>query len=641
MPEPGVEKITASVQIEGCSETLKVVEISGREGLSRLFHFDLRLVCSSAALDLDALVGSELLLTLERPGADRYMHGIISRAAQLHSGDKLTLYRVQVSPRAWRLRHRRDCRIFQDMSARQIINKILEAAQVEVQFSCQGAGPREREYCVQYRESDWSFVERLLQEEGLFYYFEHTESGHVLQVGDHYQMHQAIAGDATVLYHPPGEGQPSEEHISELTLEQGIRSGKVSLTDYNFQRPSLDLLASMEGSDDTDLELYDHPGRHQLGEAGERFAEHQLEAQQARRTNLRGSGDCVRFMPGRTYKLDQHPRSSLNGERLLLTMVAHRATVEQVDLNTAAVDDNLAYDNSFCCAPRDITHRPIKRQEKPRVSGVQTAVVTGPSGEEIYTDEHGRVKVQFPWDREGKLDEESSCWVRVNQLWTGQAWGYQWIPRVGNEVIVDFVEGDPDRPIIVGMTYNSRNPPPYPLPDEKTKSSIKSNSSPGGDGFNEIRFEDKKGEEELYIHAERDLNMNVKRSTTGKVGKDRTITVDGKQTVTVKGGDAALNVTAGNRVVDVTGNYSATATGTATIEGKGGGVFLKGDPFIIGTATAGIGLTAPVIFLNGTSSIVVNSPNVTILHAKVAIEGSDVSIKGGNVKIEGAVRINC
>ena len=316
-------------------------------------------------------------------------------------------------------------------------------------------------------------------------------------------------------------------------------------------------------------------------------------------------------------------------------------TAEQADLHTGAVDDHLAYENSFSCAPRKLTYRPLKRRWKPQVAGVQTAVVTGPPGEEIYTDKHGRVKVQFPWDRQGKLDEQSSCWVRVNQLWTGQAWGYQWIPRVGNEVIVDFVEGDPDRPIIVGMTYNTRNPPPYPLPDEKTRSSIKSNSTPGGGGFNEIRFEDKKGEEEIYVHAERDLNMDVGRSTTGKVGKDRTITVDGKQTITVKGGDATLNVTGGNRVVDVNGNYSATASGVVSLAGKGGGVFLNGNPFVMATATAGATLSAEIVMLDGKSAVVISSPSVTIQNAKVNIKGSEVSITGGSVKMKGAVRINC
>ncbi len=552
MADSNANNVKATFQVSGLGDTLYVLSFEGEEGISVPYQLNLLLACSSSQVALSDVVGQDCALTLTSPTGDRHIHGLVSHFQQQDSGRKFTVYEATVVPAIWRLLYTRDSRIFQQMTIKEIVSKILKDRQIDFKFQTKGnRAPPTREYCVQYRESDWAFISRLLEEEGFFYFFEHKRDKHVLHIGDDSQFHPEISGTSTVDFHAPDAMIASTEHIFRLYVSESVRSGKAALTDFNFKKPALSLLREKKGKVDGDLELYDHPGIYEVPEVGKGLTRVRLEEAQVERQQGLGESNCSRLTSGHLFTLDNHVRKDANGVQYLLTRVRHSGDRGSMDLDAGALDQRMSYANTFSCMPVAVPFRPPRTTRKPHVQGVQTAIVVGPAGEEIYTDEHARVKVQFHWDREGKRDDKSSCWIRVSQLWAGQGWGAVWIPRIGHEVIVDFIEGDPDRPIITGRVYHAQNVPPYSLPGEKTKSTIKSDSTVGGGGSNEIRFEDKKDSEELYTHAQKDQNEMVENdmtTTVGRaqvvtvgvnqtisVGKDRQRTVDGDETITIKG----------------------------------------------------------------------------------------------------------
>ena len=430
-----------------------------------------------------------------------------------------------------------------------------------------------REYCVQYRESDFNFICRLMEEEGISYFFEHTDDSHVLVMADAASAYVPIAEPAKVLFHEPIGAVPTEEYVYQYRYAEEIRPGAVVLRDFDFAKPSLTLQAEAQADQDTTLEIYDYPGEYVVPERGNALAQVRLEAFQVPRKIGRGSSVCRRFLPGYRFTLTDHPRSSFNQE-YLLTRVSHTAAQPQV-LEEFSTGEGSSYANELVCQPASIPYRPPRLTPRPVVKGSQTAIIVGPKGEEIYTDEHGRVKVQFHWDRAGQYDEKSSCWIRVSQGWAGAAWGGIYIPRIGQEVVVDFLEGDPDCPLITGRVYNGEHPPPYKLPDEKTKSTVKSNSSTGGKGFNEIRFEDKKGDEQVFVHGEKNLDVRVKNDAFETIGRDRHLIVKqdqyeqvdndrqetiGRDHVEELGRDHHLKIK-GKEAIEIDGSHSFTVTG--------------------------------------------------------------------------------
>ncbi|MEW5766830.1 MAG: type VI secretion system tip protein TssI/VgrG [bacterium] len=558
------------------SGELRVVSFSGSEGISSLFRFSLELASEDAEIDFETIVGKPAILTIYGEERERYVSGIVSRFEQNAVGARFTQYSAELVPAVWLLSYRYKCRIFQEKTVEEIITQVLEEAGIpsdRFRFSLQNQY-QPCEYCVQYQESELNFISRLMEEEGIFYFFEHTDSGHVLVMADSDSVHVPIESPDTVIFHEPRGGVPSEEHVSEWSYSEEVRPGAVMLRDFNFQQPTLDLQKTADAGRDTALEIYHYPGEYQTAEAGQNLAAIQLEEFQASRQIGAGSSVCRRFLPGFRFTLDQHPRASFNQE-YLLTSVSHTGSQPQVLEEEAGGGGGAVYENQFGVIPYSTPYRPSRTTPKPRVQGTQTAIVVGPSGEEIYTDEHGRVKVQFHWDREGQNDENSSCWIRVSQLWAGANWGAMWIPRIGHEVIVDFLEGDPDRPIITGRVYHGDNRPPYPLPDEKTKGTIKSDSSLGGGGSNEIRFEDKKGSEEVYIHAQKDMNEKIENNMSTSVGNDQSLSVGHDRTKTVQNdekntiqnnrtteindGDDKLTVKTGDRIIEInTGDHKLT-----------------------------------------------------------------------------------
>jgi type VI secretion system secreted protein VgrG len=516
--------------VSGSPDPMRVIQFSGSEGMSSLFGFNLKLACENQSLDFSDVVGKPGLLTLIGELKPRFMHGIVCRFEQVNELNRYAIYEAILVPQVWRLQHRHDCRIFQDLGTPDIIKKVFETAGISSEhfrFSLSNTY-EPRNYCVQYRESDWSFVSRLMEEDGIFYFFEHHEDKHVLVMGDGASACEPICGSEVLPFRRPSGLVVEEDHIQRFRFAEEIQPGTVSLRDFNFKKPDLSMQAQDKAEVDGDLEVYDYPGEYQdPGQGntakGGTLAKVRLEEWLAGRKVGQGESDCDRLCPGYLFTLAEHSRADYNA-RYLLTEVSHYGHQAQV-LDEESPGGDFSYSNSFSCISESIPFRPRRSTSRPHVRGVQTAVVVGPKGEEIYTDEHGRVKVQFHWDRQGKRDERSSCWIRVSQLWAGEAWGAMFIPRIGQEVIVDFIEGDPDRPIITGRVYNGSNLTPYELPKEKTKSTIKSNTSLGGNGYNELRYEDKKGSEQIFMHAQRNMDVHVKNDSFENILHDRHQTI--------------------------------------------------------------------------------------------------------------------
>lgn len=566
-------------------EQLLVARFHGVEAIFTPYVFYVDLTSSKTDIDIDVMVGEDGLLTIHGTEGQRYVHGMINRFEHIGQSMRFARYRIEIRPRLWILSFKTNLRIFQEKNVPGIIKKVLAEAGItgdRLRFSLKG-DYETREYCVQYRETDLQFISRLMEEEGIFYFFEHDQDKHVMVIADDGMVHESITGNASLRYCPPQTtGKSTAEHITEFKFSKEIQTGLVRYRDFDFKKPRLNLETYSQGRENRDLERYDYPGRYVKTSLGRQRTRTKLEGFQALAQTGEGKSDCRRFLPGLGYDLTEHPYRKFN-QKWLLTHVTHfgdqesalepdaRSVPGAVQSETHSGD---AYTNQFVCIPADVCFRPLHRTPVPVVEGPQTAIVVGPQGEEIYTDRHGRVKVQFHWDREGKNDEKSSCWIRVSQGWAGQGWGMMFLPRIGQEVVVDFIEGDPDQPIITGRVYNGEKTPPYELPSEKTKSTIKSESSSGG-GNNEIRFEDKKGAEEIYIHAQKDKDIRVENNRTASIEVDDDLTVvSGNRTIKIPQGTYDLSavdvkVTARNsiQIVCGAGSISFDAAGNISING--------------------------------------------------------------------------
>ncbi|RMF79499.1 MAG: type VI secretion system tip protein VgrG [Planctomycetota bacterium] len=603
------------------ADELKVARFTGRERLSRLFQFDVSLVSDNADLSPADLVGQACKLEIRGSGGTRFVHGIVRRFARDGEGVNLTKYSAVIVPKVWLLSRRIRCRIFQehncsDMTVPGIIRKVLIDAGLtedDFRFALEGEYPT-REYVVQYRESEMDFISRLAEKEGIFFYFEHTEEGHKIVFGDgvvSYGEHSD--GEAVPFRDPSGlVSEEDREQIISVRDEHEVRIGSVALDDYNFKQPAVDLLSESTGDEFTSLEYFDYPGAFLDREDGGRYAQLRLEAFQARRRTQAMAGDVRRLLPGYKFTLEDHPNDELNGEYLTVS-VEHAAAQPQSGEEEAGEAQSPQYEARITTIPADIVYRPPLRTPRPTIAGTQTATVVGPQGEEIYTDEYGRVKVQFRWDREGQYDENSSCWIRVSQGSAGGQYGMMFLPRVGQEVIVEHIDGDPDRPIITGRVYNNDLMPPYTLPDEKTKSCIKTNSSKGGGGTNEIRFEDKKGEEQLLLHAEKDYHLRVTNcavETVGgdaslgvghdrivKIANDQSIKIEGKESIEIAG---TRSVTIDGDVVETfNGNHKETVGQTLSLRAMS--VKIEADTCIeLVCGDSSVVLTPAAVFINGT-----------------------------------------
>ncbi len=623
-------------EVLGVSYRTAVLGFKLFEGISSPFALHVSLV-SEDEINFDEMVGKEALLTLLGEENDRHLHGVLRQFIQNGSKGRFYFYEAEVIPTLWLLSLEQDCRIFQNKKVEDIIKQVLQEGGItgdRFNFRLQGKYP-EREYCVQYRETDLDFISRLCEEEGIFYFFEHAKDKHVLVFGDSTVAYQTIEGEEEITFNPAIGMVPGKEFVYAFAFSQKVFSGKMTRRDFNFEKPTLDLTSKEQDKSYQKLEVYDYPGRYVEENRGKGLTKVRLEESVTFKEKAEGKSASPRLTPGFKFKLIDHERKSFNQE-YLLTEIRHEGQQPQALEELADPKEKFSYTNQFISIPSPVVFRPERKTPKPIIKGIQTAVVVGPKDEEIYTDKYGRIKVQFHWDREGKKDDKSSCWIRVASIFAGGQYGAIFTPRIGQEVIVDFLEGDPDQPLITGRVYNADLMPPYTLPDEKTKSTIKTNSSIGGEGFNEIRFEDKKGEEQLFIHAEKDLDIRVKNDRRELVGNDRhlivkrdlkekiefdkhvmveksefrevksdyNLKVGGKSAVEVTG-SSSLKVT-GNMIESFNANHSENVTGTYHL--KGMNVKIEGMTGIeLKVGGSSIVLTPAAIFIQGSPLVNINS----------------------------------
>jgi type VI secretion system secreted protein VgrG len=510
-------------------DVLLLCAFEGREELSRLFHYTLDFWSEKDDLAAKDVVGKPVTWTVHHDDdKPRHFHGVVRRfVAGSRHAQKLRAYRAEVVPWLWFLTRTADCRIFQKKDVTAIVKAVFEKFGFkDYSFNLRGSYP-EREYCVQYRETAFDFLSRLLEEEGIFYFFRHEEGKHTLVLADQKSAYKDCP-ESKVFCHP---GAVRLSHITEWEHQYEFRSGKWAATDYNFETPATDLgtksTTVVPVADAKKYEIFDYPGRYGVKADGAERTRVRMEEEETPYDVVRGAGTCCTFTPGGKFTLTRHDCKTEADRGYVLTAVEHQAR----DNSHVNGTEGSYYRNRFTCLPDSVTFRPARTTPRPVVQGPQTAVVVGPSGEEIYVDKYGRVKVQFFWDREGKKDENSSCWIRVAENWAGKNWGIVFHPRVGQEVVVDFLEGDPDRPLVTGRVYNADQMPPYELPKNQTQSTIKSRSSKGGGAgnFNELRFEDKKDAEQVFLHAEKDMDWRVKNDSREFVGKDRHLVVKGNR----------------------------------------------------------------------------------------------------------------
>ncbi|UXJ53794.1 type VI secretion system Vgr family protein [Pseudomonas citronellolis] len=518
-----------SLNIDGLDSDLQVLEFHGREALNQPYRFDIELVSERPDLDLESLLHKGAYLDL---GQGHGIHGQLHRVAQGESGKRLTRYQVSLVPRLAYLAHRHNQRIFQQLTVPQIITRVLEEHGILADAQRFQLGPTvypPRDYCTQYDESDLHFVQRLCEEEGLHYHFEHSPDGHLLVFGDDQTAFPKLA---PVAYQQDSGLVADQPVIKRFGQRLETRTARVSRRDYDFEKPRLQLESTARSDSRPDLEDYDYPGRFTDRERGKLLSQRSLERHRADYRQAEGRSDQPSLRSGHFLPLREHPRDEWN-DLWLLTEVLHEGKQPQVleesvtsDARDGQDDFHQGYRNRFLATPWDVPYRPPLAHPKPRVLGSQTAVVTGPKGEEIHCDRYGRVKVQFHWDRIGAADDKTSCWLRVASNWAGKQYGAIAIPRIGMEVLVTFLEGDPDQPLISGCLYHAEHLPAYELPANKTRSLFKTLSSPGGGGYNELRIEDRKGQEQIYLHAQRDWDENIEHDQKIRVGHERHDTVE-------------------------------------------------------------------------------------------------------------------
>ncbi|NWA07233.1 type VI secretion system Vgr family protein [Pseudomonas gingeri] len=517
-------------------DVLLLKDFGGGEELGRLFDYELHLTSSDGAIDLNQLLGKPMSLTLQlQGGGARHFHGIVARCSQNVSQGQFASYSVTLRPWLWLLTRTSDCRIFQHQSIPQIIKQVFRDLGFSDFEDVLSQPYREWEYCVQYRESSFDFVSRLMEQEGIYYYFRHEKDRHVLVLADAYGAHHPAPGYESLPYYPPDGQHRERDHLNGWHLAQEVQPGSLELNDYDFQRPSarIDVRSAMPRPHTAgDYPLYDYPGTYVQSQDGEHYARTRIEAIQSLHERVELNGNARGVGAGHLFSLTGFGRQDQNREYLI---VGARYYIAQEDLESGATAAGAQFESSLTCIDAQQSFRPLANTTRPIVKGPQTAVVVGPAGEEIWTDQFGRVKVHFHWDRHDQSNENSSCWIRVSQAWAGKNWGSMQIPRIGQEVIVSFLEGDPDRPIITGRVYNAEQTVPYDLPAAATQSGMKSRSSKGGTpaNFNEIRMEDKKGAEQLYIHAERNQDIVVEVDESHSVGHDRNKRIGHDETVLI------------------------------------------------------------------------------------------------------------
>ena len=549
------------------TDALLLTKVNGTEALSKPFEFKLTCLSQLSNIDPIELMGNTLDFYFElNDGGNRVFNGMVAQLVnQGKVSDKLYRYELTIVPTLWMLSQRVNIRIFQHKSIPQIIEKIFAEHGVEFESKLTETYPA-HEYCVQYQETDLDFAHRLLSEAGIFYYFEHASGKHQLVLLD--DKNQYASEDDNFI--SQSYGTLESEHLNEWQFSSQLLPIKYSSNAYDFKRPTSSLLTDSEHSTNKAvsaelMEVYRYPGNYDNKGLGSSEMNKRLQAIQKHQSIVKAESNIRNLKVGHVYTIKKHENINELGKSYLVTELHY---IAEDDSYKNSSESKQEIKNILQLIPADTSFRPDAIHQKPSVNGLQSAVVTGPQGEEIYTDEYGRVRIQFHWDREGQMNENSSCWVRVSHQWAGAGFGGINIPRIGQEVLVEFEDGDPDKPIITGRVYNARNMPPYQLPGNKTQSGWVSRSTPEGtkDTANEIRFEDRKGAEHLLIHAERNQSIEVENEEFHWVGKNRRKNIDNDEDVEIKndrketvGNDEAINI-GRNQTVEI-GNDSVLKVG--------------------------------------------------------------------------------
>jgi type VI secretion system secreted protein VgrG len=596
------------------------------ERLSGLFEYTLELLAADHDIKFEDVLGDNFTVRYELPGDDtRYFNGFVSHFRHVGQKREFAFYRATLRPWLWFLTRTADCRIFQKMTVPDIAKQVFrDHGFTDFEERLKGSY-REWEYCAQYRETDFNFISRLLEQEGIYYFFTHEDGKHKLILADSYSAHEAYPGYGEILLRSPD--QPThEENIHSWETRKTVLPGLCALNAYDFEKPKADLKVQAPVSREhamANFEIYDLGEYLERGD-GENYAKVRIEELQVEHEIAEGEGDAGGLAVGYLMTLAEHPRSDQNKEYLV--------TAASYELSSGGYESGGGGENApeyrctFTAMDASQQFRAPRVTPKPIIAGPQTAVVVGPNGEEICTDKYGRVKVHFHWDRYGKTDDTSSCWVRVAQVWAGKSWGGMQIPRIGQEVIVEYLEGDPDQPIITGRVYNADNMPPYELPGNETLSGIKSNSCKGGAGFNEFRFEDKKGEEQIFMQAEKNLDLRVKNDRYETIENKRHLVVEVDKIEHVKNDrhetvdNHHLEKIGGDRNLDIKGKEAKAVTESLslTVDGDVAHVYKKNHSEQV----------TDDYYLKGKNVVIEGTTNVTVKVGKsyIAIESSGIEI---------------
>ncbi|MFJ5506655.1 type VI secretion system tip protein VgrG [Pectobacterium carotovorum] len=586
------------------ASTFAVVDFQLSEALNQPFALSLNLASALPGIDFGAVLDQpcELLVWYEGE-LKRRVSGIISAFAQGDTGFRRTRYQAEVRPALWRLGLRTNARIFQAQKPEAIIGTLLEESGITDYAFALRHDHAPREYCVQYRESDLAFVTRLAAEEGLYFFHEFEDGKHRVVFADDAG---ALSKGPELFFNLATQGLSEGEYVRRFRYAEAVSTAEVALKDYSFKTPAYGLLHSkMSGELANQRESYQHfdyPGRFKQDPSGKAFTGYRLDALRTNAMTGSGESNAAMLMPGSSFTLTEHPNPTLNSGWQLVA-ITHSGQQPQA-LEEESGGEPTTYSNSFEVMSAKSTWR-ADLPYKPMVDGPQIATVVGPAGEEIYCDEYGRIKLQFPWDRYGSSDDQSSCWVRVSQGWAGGQYGLIAIPRIGHEVIVSFLEGDPDQPIVTGRTFHTTNPSPYPLPANKTRTSLRTSTHKGA-GFNELRFEDQAGQEEVFIHAQKDMNTVVLNNRSTTVTADHTESVGGNQAVSVVKdqsteiqGQQSIAVTK-NRNTVVDDNDSLQVKNNIAIQSQKGDILIATDKGFIGIGADGvINIKGTHIVING------------------------------------------
>ena len=653
LPTQANREVAVSSVLGGDVLLFKSIQCS--EALGRLSEFRIELASRRGDIGIADVLGTGMTVSVDLPqGGKRHFHGIVTRFAYQGWRDGLPSYLAIVRPALWLLTRSTNCRIFQGLDAIAIVKNVIEEyGAIALDESRVTTTPASREYCVQYRESDFDFVCRLLEEEGIYFYFTHADGEHTIVLADGYGAHDTVSGYDTIPF--CDEEMTSNalgEAVTRLNPGGEIQPSMMVLDDFDFEKASSSLSGGLVAKASVpapfgqkSYEHYDYPGRYNVTATGDGFARARMEALHGQGERIEAAASARGVTTGALFSLSGHPRDDQN--RTFLVTSAE-TSITGVDYLSNGGGNGVRFECSFVAIGKEHSYRPPPTARKPIVQGPQTAMVVGKANEEIWTDKYGRIKVQFHWDRDGKSDETSSCWVRVQQGWAGKGWGMMFVPRVGMEVVVSFLEGDPDRPLVTGCVYNSDSMPPYTLPADQTKSTIKSNTSKGGNGFNEIRFEDKKDSEEIFVQAEKDFNRVVKNNDTLKVGfekkdkGDQTIEIANDQSLDV-GNDRKVHVK-NDQTVAIDNNLSTTVKNDETRKVDNNQSVKVGNKIVIEANTS-------IELKVGGSSIKIEAAKITIKAPEIAVQsdanteikaGAMMQVKSGAVMtIEGAlVKIN-